>query len=130
KELIMNRLVAIASIGVFATLAVGVAHAGDEQMLNACIQQFIAANLSGYQGKISVHKDAPGLAPWSAIGGRTHVVVSATSVRGARLGSAVCDVDRDGNVVSLTPASGAVKLSQVAPVAPVVPAALADASSH
>jgi hypothetical protein len=111
----MNRLVKTVSLAALATLSIGLAHADDEQVLDACIQQFIAANLSEYQGKISVHKETPFVSPWSALS-RTEVVISVTGTHGSQLGSAVCHVDRSGKVVSLTPASGAVKLSKLAPI--------------
>lgn len=115
----MNRSAKAALAVAAIALTASVAHANDEQILDNCIQHFIASNLSGYQGKISVHKEAPALAlPFSATG-VMHVVVSAAGKQGTDFGSAVCHVDRDGNVVSLTPVSPTIRVSK-APAKPVL----------
>jgi hypothetical protein len=92
-------------------LSAGVAHAGsfasDEQMMDACIQQYIADNLAGYQGKVTVNKSATGYHPLS-LTERTEVVVTAVHrVKGEKLGTVVCKVSHDGKVTVSSPDAAA-----------------------
>jgi hypothetical protein len=110
----MNRCskAALVITGSLAAFGMQLARASDSQILDACIQQFIASDLSGYEGKISVHKEP---VPYQSLATRSphgeDVMLSAASVHGEQLVSAVCHVDRSGNVVSLVSTPTAAKLS-------------------
>jgi len=112
------KTTAIVAVGV-AALSTGIAQAGDDQILDACIHEFIASNLSGYQGNISVQKLTPAqLSP--LITTHREVVVSASRAHGSDFASAVCHVDREGKVTSLTLTSSPEKLSRMITPAVVV----------
>jgi len=109
----MLKVTLIAGAASSALLGAGSAQANDDHILDACIQEFIASNLSGYQGNISVQKSAPEISsPLLVAGHRSEVVVTAAHAHGSELASAMCRVDRDGRVISLTLTSGAAKLSK------------------
>ena len=98
--------------------AIGSAHAGsiasEEQLMDACIQQFIADNLAGYQGKVTVSKSAVGYHPLS-LGSRTEIVVSAVhKTKGESLGAVVCKLNRDGTVSASPDAVTSAKIAKLA----------------
>jgi hypothetical protein len=103
----MNRLTSTASIAAFISLslcAVPLAHADDEQMLDACIQQFIATNFAGFQGKMNVRKEISRTGPPLSASNHFVITVSASDPsHGTELASAVCRVTPGGKVVALNP---------------------------
>lgn len=95
-----------------AALSVGAAHANDEQIMDACIQRFIASDLLGFTGEISIrkqplHESLPLIAPHT-----DKIVVTAVDAHGTRLASATCHLDQSAKaVVSLTSNDQSIKLS-------------------
>ena len=112
----------LAGVASCTTLGAQIALADDNLMLDACIHEFIANNLSGYQGNVSVHKSVNVPSVPLAAGHRSEVVVSAARAHGSEIASAICRVNREGKVTSLTLMSGGEKLATVATpaISPVV----------
>jgi hypothetical protein len=118
-EIAMNRqLLCALGTASLAVFAAGAAYAGtkanEEQMMDACIHQYIADNLANYQGKVTVNKLASGYQPL-LLGVKTQIMVTAVHrTSGAKLGTVVCDASADGAVSVAHPdAVAAAKLAKI-----------------
>jgi len=85
-----------------AALSTGAANAAEKEMLEACTQYFIAANLAVFPGKVSVDvasgEHRPVLSPI-----QTQYQVAVTTLdraSGDQLAAGVCTVTRSGRVIS------------------------------
>jgi hypothetical protein len=99
----IRKLVITAAASAAALLGTGAAQAGPEQALNSCIEQFIATNMAGYDGKMTVRKDPSEFQPLmlSAPSRYEFSVTAHDKVDGTKLMTATCIAKRDGTVVSL-----------------------------
>jgi len=90
-----------------AALSAGAAHAAEKEMLDACAQYFIAANLAVYPGKISVDTSSAGYAPLISPTQQHYQVAIKTlnPANGEQLASGVCTVSRTGKVIAFKPTS-------------------------
>jgi hypothetical protein len=123
-EIAMNRTRTIAIVTAASLVFGGAAQAATnkmlDQMMDNCIQQFVASNLAGYEGKITVEKSdgsyhGPSLMAGS---GSYEIKVAAIGRPGSsQLATATCQMARDGRVVSLKSSStAAITKVQVEPV--------------
>jgi len=114
-ELTMNRklkvtLSTIASTAVASVALVNVAQAAPtkalDQMLDTCMQHFVASNLANYQGKVTLEKTENSFGNYVSplMLGRSHYSVTVSAVGrpgGVPLASATCRIGRDGSVISM-----------------------------
>jgi hypothetical protein len=84
-------------------------------MMDACIQKFIAANLSDYTGKVTVQKLSAGYQPLVLSSHATTITVSAYHrTSGEHLGAVTCKVSDDGTVtVAMPDQAAAAKLAKL-----------------
>src|SRR5690348_15420575 len=112
----MNSRIARAAVIASLTLAVSAAHAGarpaEAALMDACVQQFIAENLAGYEGKVTVAKLAPEYRP-VMFNTQMKIMVSAVhKPTGTHLGTVSCSVGHEGKISVAAPdAAAAAKLS-------------------
>jgi uncharacterized protein (UPF0371 family) len=113
-EIAMNRTRNIAMVTVASLVFAGAAQAASTKMLDHmmdnCIQQFVASNFAGYQGKITVQKsDSVYDGPSLVAGSGTHAItVTAVGRPGStQLATATCQMARDGSVVSIKSSTAA-----------------------
>ena len=120
----MNRtrntaIVAAASL-MFASASQAASNKMLDQMMDTCIQQFVASNLAGYQGKLTVQKsDQRYRGPSLMAGtGSYEITVAAVGRPGStQLATATCQMSRDGSVVSIkSSTTAALKKAHVDPV--------------
>ncbi|MBC7982407.1 MAG: hypothetical protein H7Y02_00985 [Candidatus Obscuribacterales bacterium] len=98
------RLLAVVTATSFTAL-MGAANAASnrvaDKVMDTCIRQFVADNLSGYDGKVAIRKDTSGHRP--LLGGQTHYQISvaaADRATGTHLAGITCQVNRDGKIIS------------------------------
>ena len=114
----MNRRLpgyAIVFAALSTLLSASIACAHEDKDVSACIQQFISEYLSGFPGKVTVHRRAGEyVSPLYALQNSTSVSVQAMDrASGIKLASVTCRVDTDGNVVSMWPTDvGTARLMQ------------------
>jgi hypothetical protein len=107
----MNRRLfstaAVTSAASFALLGAGSARAASSpalnQMMDTCIQQFVASNLADYHGKVSVRKEDSHSPP--LVAGQSNYFITVAAVgkeSGAQIASATCKMSHDGSVVYMT----------------------------
>ena len=96
---------AVVTAATVAASTANVAHAAGHEMLEACAQHFIAANLAVYPGKI--HVDTKADYPLMLAGQSQYQVAIKTidPSNGEELAAGVCTVNRSGRVVSFKPTS-------------------------
>jgi hypothetical protein len=89
-----------------AALGVSTAHAGEKEMVGACIQHYIADQLAAYDGKIRINAENASYQPLLTATTHANVAIELTDrVSGKTLANAVCKVDRMGKVLSVTATS-------------------------
>jgi hypothetical protein len=124
-EIAMNRKLNIAIVTAASLAFVGAAQAASnkvlDQMMNTCIQQFVANNFADYQGKITIQKpDSTNHGTSLMSGGSRHqITVTAVGRPGStQLATATCQMARDGSVVSIKtlPLAAMKKLSRIEPM--------------
>ncbi len=126
-EIAMNRKLNIAMITASLALA-GTAQAASnkvlDQMMDTCIQQFVASNFADYQGKVTVQKSASSSIVShrpSLVAGRGHYSITVAAVgrpSGTQYATATCQMARDGSVVSIktVPLAALQQLQRVEPM--------------
>ena len=99
------------------------AESTENQMMDACIEKFVATNLANYQGKVVVHKYAFGVHQPLVLSSNKQFQLSAVHTStGEDLGSVVCSVARNGEITITKPkAAAALKLARL-PKIPVMTA--------
>jgi hypothetical protein len=107
-ELAMNNISRVAAVTAASLAFTGAAQAASnkmlDQMMDTCIQQFVASNLVGYEGKVTIRKsntidNGPSLVAGSS---SYRITVSAVSrPGGAQLATATCEMAHDGSVISI-----------------------------
>ena len=123
-ELAMNRTGHIAIATAASLMLAGTAQAASnkmlDQMMDTCIQQFVASNFAGYQGKLTVQKSDQSYRGPSLIAGTGsyEITVAAVGRPGStQLATATCQMARDGSVVSIkSSTTAALQKAHVEPV--------------
>jgi hypothetical protein len=108
------RRVAFVTAASAALFGANAAHADSEEALNSCIKSFIASNMAGFGGKVTVHTDHSGYQPFG-YGSRSHYefsVVAYDKADGETLLTATCVAKRDGTVVSLKSEVASTKVAE------------------
>ncbi|HTE43510.1 MAG TPA: hypothetical protein VK629_22010 [Steroidobacteraceae bacterium] len=98
------RKVAFVTAASAALFGASAAHADSELALNSCIKSFIASNMAGFGGKVTIHKEYLGYQPpaFASRGNYEFAVIVHDKADGEKLMTATCIAKRDGTIVSLT----------------------------